>query len=139
METRAQGGLRLWLTIFQQRRVTIMVMPPRIGPRKPVRVYLALWREKKDLTQEQLGERFEPPVDKGTISRWENAKPGGLTLGVIAAYAEALGRKAPDMYGRPPASDPEPTLDELAADLSDEQRERARGYLEGLKGLGKAG
>ncbi|WP_410052672.1 helix-turn-helix domain-containing protein, partial [Bradyrhizobium sp. SZCCHNR1064] len=34
-------------------------MPPRIGPRKPVRLFLAEWREKRGLTQQQLADRLE--------------------------------------------------------------------------------
>jgi transcriptional regulator with XRE-family HTH domain len=96
-------------------------MPARIGPRRPVRVYLALWREAANptLSQEQLGLRFKPPVSKGTVSKWENALPGKLTLGVIAAYAEALDRAPADMYRHP---DQGPSLDALAADLDEDAR-----------------
>lgn len=104
-------------------------MPPRIGPRKPIRVFLAEWRESLNLSQEQVGGRIEPPVDKGTVSRWENALPGRLTLGVIAAYAEALGRHPTEMY-RPPS---DPSLDALAADFDESTRGRAIGFLEGLR------
>lgn len=112
-----------------------MVMPPRIGPRKPVRVYLALWREKDGLTQEQVGNRIKPPVDKATVSRWENALPGRLTLGVIAAYAEALGRHAADMYRRPAEG---PSLDAMAAELDEDLRNRAVDVINALRGR-KAG
>lgn len=106
-------------------------MPPRIGPKRPIRVYLSLWRERDGLTQEQVGNRIKPPVDKGTVSKWENAKPGYLTLGVIAAYAEALGRHPTEMYRRPAEG---PSLDAMAAELDQESRGRAIGYLEGLIG-----
>lgn len=124
------------MTIFAPRRVTILVMPPRIGPRRPVHVFLALWRDKAGLTQEQLGLRFKPPVDKGTVSRWENAKAGKLTLGVIAAYAEALGKKAHEMYFPPPkeGEDEEPSLDDRAAELSNEMRQHVADMIESLKG-----
>jgi transcriptional regulator with XRE-family HTH domain len=97
-------------------------MPPRIGPKRPVRVYLAQHREKAGLTQQQLGERIDPIVDKGTVSRWEAAKPGHLTLGVIAAFAEALGKHPTEMY-RPPQDGP--SLDALAAPLEPRDREVA--------------
>ena len=124
------------MTQFRPRRVTILVMPPRIGPRRPVRVYLQLWREREGLTLEQLGGRIEPPVAKGTVDRWEGAKPGGLTLGVIAAFAEALGRPVEDMYRVPPPKgvDPPPSLDDIVADLDPETKARAIGYIEGLTG-----
>lgn len=100
-------------------------MPPRIGPRRPVRVFLAQWRERAELTQEQLGNRIHPAVDKGTVSRWESAQPGRLTLGVIAAYAEALGRTPAEMYRPPPKDDEPQSLDALAAHLDPEMREQA--------------
>jgi transcriptional regulator with XRE-family HTH domain len=79
-------------------------MPPRIGPRKPVRVFLAEWREYIGVSQQDLGNRFDPPVAKGTISRWES-KPSTVSLGVVSAYAEALGPKVRviDLYRLPPA------------------------------------
>lgn len=105
-------------------------MPPRIGPRKPVRVFLAEWREDLGLSQQDVGNRIEPPVDKGTVSRWENAKPGGLSLGVIAAYAEALGRSAAEMY-RPP--DNRPSLDAMASDLPLDEVEKVAGDIRFLR------
>lgn len=103
------------------------VMPARIGPRNPRRVYLKLWREYVswklgiDLTQEKLGERFHPQVPKGTVSRWENAKPHDnvLTKGVIEAYAEALNRPVEDMYRPPPprGEEDDPSLDSVAAEM----------------------
>lgn len=116
------------LTRFDLAAVTIFAMPPRIGPRKPVRVFLKEWREaqRPELTQEQLGLRIDPPVDKGTVSRWESAGPGKLTLGVIAAYAEALERNVADMY-RPPQDGP--SLDAMAAGLDKEDRAVVEGTL----------
>ena len=73
-----------------------------------------MWREREGISQETLGGRIEPPVDKGTVSRWENAPPGRLSGGVIAAYAEALGRSAPDMYRQPEQG---PSIDAMAAKL----------------------
>lgn len=93
-------------------------MPPRIGPKRPVRVYLALHREAAGLTQEQVGNRIHPNVDKGTVSRWENAPPGKLTLGVIAAYAEALGKHPGEMYDHPRSG---PSLDAMAKGLDQGQ------------------
>jgi hypothetical protein len=96
-------------------------------------VYLALWREAHNppLSQEELGQRLRPKVDKGTVSRWENARPGILNSGVIAAYAEALGRHAIDMYRKP---DDGPSLDAMAADLEPELRTRAIGVIAALQG-----
>lgn len=83
------------------------------------------------LTQEQLGQRIHPPVDKGTVSRWENAPAGRLSLGVIAAYAEALGRSAVDMYRRPEQG---PSLDAMVSDLNDEVKSRAIALITALGG-----
>lgn len=123
-----------WQTILLPGRVTILVMPPRIGPRKPVRVYLGLWRERVGLTQEQVGQRIDPPVDKGTVSRWENAGPGRLTLGVIAAYAEALDLSPADLYRHPPPLDQPPSLDDLASGLTSDLRNQVIGVIEALRG-----
>lgn len=106
-------------------------MPARIGPKRPVRVYLALWRESEGLTQEQVGGRISPPVDKGTVSRWETAGPGKLTLGVIAAYAEALGRHVSEMYRRP---DQGLSLDAMAAELDPEMRQQAANIIAAMAG-----
>lgn len=112
-------------------RVTILVMPPRIGPRTPARVFLAEWRDHYGVSQEALGLRFDPPVDKGTISRWE-AIPKGLSIHVVQAYAEALD---PDldwtMLGRlPPKDGPKDDLAAVAGHLEeavDLLRRRSKG------------
>lgn len=108
-----------------------MVMPPRIGPKRPVRVFLAEWREWADLTLEELGNRIEPAVDKGTVSRWENAKPGHLTLGVIAAFAEAVDRPVADMYRLPPPKDKPslPSLDAIAGQMGEGMHEATLDFL----------
>lgn len=136
METAAsRGRFPLWQTIFGLRRVTIMVMPPRIGPRnkKLARVFLRAWREHDfpTMSQEQFGQRFHPPVDKGTVSRWENAQPGHLTLGVIAAYAEALGRQPAEMHGPPGQGQ---SLDAMATGLDKTLRDRAADVIDALRG-----
>lgn len=96
-------------------------MPPRISPRKPVRVFLAEWREHFGLTQQQVGDRIAKGIDKANISRWENSKriPSAE---VLAAYAEALGISVGNLYRKP--SD-RPSLDELIADAPDEVKDKA--------------
>ena len=92
-------------------------MPPRIGPKKPIQFFLAEWREANDppLSQEQLGLRITPPVDKGTVSRWEGkARAGSLTTDVVAAYAEALDKSFEDMLRHPDAPRP---LDSVAEEM----------------------
>ena len=97
----------------------------RIGPRKPVHLFLKLHRKHKGLTQQQVADRFETrdgePVSKGTISRWENNE---RIIGTdeLAAYAEAIGVPATALY-RPPSD--HPSFDEIAAKLPRELRQKA--------------
>jgi transcriptional regulator with XRE-family HTH domain len=88
----------------------------RIGPKRPLRAFLAEWRESKGLNQEQVGGRFDPPVEKGQVSKWETAgRQGAINTAVVAEYAEALGIKdARRMYSMPPKDKEPPTLDDLA-------------------------
>lgn len=79
---------------------------PRIGPRRPRRIYLAEWREKRGLTQAELGERLG--VADMTVSRWERAT-SLLNTNVMAAIAEELHIEPSDLY-RPPEQD---SADEL--------------------------
>ncbi len=81
-------------------------MPPRIGPRRPIRLYLAEWREEKELTQEQLAARLG--TSHVTISRWETRKRQP-DLNAQEAIAEALGIEAVDLRRHPD----QPSADEL--------------------------
>ena len=104
--------------------------PTRIGPKQPVRVYLAAWREHSRLSQSQLGARIGPHgVDKGTVSRWETSMRVPST-NVVAAYAEALGIPIGYLYRRPLDA---PSLDELAAELPEAVRQQAIDYFEFLR------
>lgn len=95
--------------------VTILAMPPRIGPRRPLRVFLAEHREAEHLTQDQLGARFHPTVDKGTVSKWETkGRMGRLSTAIVAAYADALDKDFRDMFRLPAEG---PSLDGIAAKL----------------------
>jgi transcriptional regulator with XRE-family HTH domain len=65
-------------------------MPARIGPKKPLRLYITEWRENRGLSQEQLGARLGPKGVSGvTVSRWETGKRKP-DLNAQAAIAEAL-------------------------------------------------
>lgn len=90
----------------------------RIGPKRPLRAFLAEWRDSKGLTQDQMGGRFDPPVEKGQVSKWETAgRQGAINTAVVAEYAEALGIKdARRLYGLPPKGPEPPTLDQMAAE-----------------------
>lgn len=108
-------------------RVTFTVMTARIGPRKPHRFYLREWRERLDLTQQQVGNRIgENGVDKGIISRWENMKRVPDVLD-IAAYAEALGIAPADLYRHPDAGR---SLDAMVDKLPERARAEAREIIE---------
>jgi len=100
-------------------------MPDRIRPRVPVRVYLAAWREHLGLTQQQVGDRINGGVEKGTVSRWETTKRVP-SINVIAAYAEALRIPTSYLFRRP---ETRASLDEIMADASDELKNKAEEML----------
>jgi transcriptional regulator with XRE-family HTH domain len=81
-------------------------MPPRIGPRRPIRLFLSEWRIDKGLTQEQLAERLGS--SHVTVSRWETGKRQP-DLRAQEALAEALGIDAVDLRRHPD----QPSADEL--------------------------
>lgn len=109
------------------RGVTILAMskPPRIGPKKPLRHFMAEWRDYRGLTQQQLADRLE--VDKGTISRWEN-DARGISLNVLAAVCEALDIQPMMIYRRPDTQSPE----ELLASAPEPVRREAYEYIDYL-------
>lgn len=98
---------------------------PRIGPRKPVHLFLKMHREHKGLTQQQVADRLATsdgePVSKATISRWENHKRD-IGTPELAAYGEAIGVPVPALF-KPPSD--QPSLDEIAAKLPLELRQKA--------------
>jgi len=98
-------------------------------------VFLAQWRAWKGLSQSGLGNRIEPPVSKGTVSKWENkSKPWELTLGVLAAYAEAVDRPVADLFHLPPAKDKpaEPSLDAIADQMDEVSRQATIDFVSAL-------
>lgn len=106
-------------------------MPERITPRRPVRVYLALWREHLKLTQQEVGDRIgRHGVDKGTVSRWETATRAP-SLDVLAAYAEALRIPIAWLYRRPSDG---PSLDDMVADAPGDLRAMAVDIVRRLVG-----
>lgn len=116
--------------------VTVMVMAPknsRIGPKKPVRVYLALWREHEKLTQQQVADRIGGSCSKSTVSRWENSVRVP-TLDVLAAYAEALHRNVGDLY-RPPNTGP--SLDAMMANAPKEIRDHVVSIVAAIASRGR--
>lgn len=81
-------------------------MPARIGPKRPLRLYLAEWRDAKGKTQQQLADMLE--TSDVTISRWETGKRQP-NLKAQAAYAEALGIDPLDLRRHPA----QPSADDL--------------------------
>lgn len=74
-----------------------------------------------DLSQTDLGNRIEPPVDKGTVSRWEKtARTGKISTAIVVAYAEALNRRPVQMLSPPSAPAP---LDIIAQELGLDREE----------------
>lgn len=76
-------------------------MPTRIGPKKPLRLYIAEWRENRGLSQEELGARLGPDgVSDVTVSRWETGKRKP-DLNALAAISEALDIDINDLRRHP--------------------------------------
>jgi transcriptional regulator with XRE-family HTH domain len=86
-------------------------MVTRIGPKTPRRNFLAKWRTKRKLTQEQLADRVG--TYKAQISNWEGGKRA-LTFDVQSALAEALDIEPQDLFRDPDR----PSADELLRDAS---------------------
>lgn len=102
-------------------------MVTRIGPRsgKPRRVYFREWREKRELTQEQVAERLD--TTKATVSRMETGKVQ-YNRGYVEALADALMIDPADLF-----HDPErPSADQLLASATPEQRARVISVIEAL-------
>lgn len=96
-------------------------MVTKIYPRRIRRVFLADWRESKNLTQKQLAERLG--CDVMTVSRWELQKVA-ISTDALAALAEALGgdlMEPEDLYHHPDR----PTANQLLRDQTPEIQEQA--------------
>lgn len=104
-------------------------MPARIGPKRPIRLYIAEWRETRGLSQEQLGGRLGTKGVSGvTISRWET----GTRLPDLraqAAIAEALGIDVFDLRRHPDT----PSADALLRDQPQEVRDQAIRLIEAIR------
>lgn len=104
----------------------VSYMVARIGPKKPVRLYIAEWRQFRDLTQEALANRVG--TTKGTVSRWEKGSRD-ILVGALAAIAEALQCDPQDLYRDPN----KPSVDELLRDMNAGTRESALKIIRALK------
>jgi transcriptional regulator with XRE-family HTH domain len=103
-------------------------MVTRIGPKKPVRLYIAEWRNLRKMNQQQLADRIGST--KSSISRWETTNRD-ITLGALGAIAEALSCDVEDLF-RDPAR---PSADALLRNMNvdDSTRRRAFRLIEALK------
>jgi len=92
-------------------------MPARIGPRKPVKLYLAEWRESRNLTQQQLADRLE--TSDVTVSRWETGKrrPDDDAK---SAIAWVLGIEVVDLYRHPDMPSADALLRSAPQDVQDQ-------------------
>lgn len=101
-------------------------MVTRIGPKKPIKLFIAEWRIHRKMSQEQLANRIGST--KSSISRWETNERD-ITLGALGAIAEALNCDAPDLF-RDPA---QPSADALMRNMDDTTRRQAFRLIEALK------
>lgn len=87
-------------------------MPIKIGPKKPVRKYIAEHRLAKNLTQKQLAGRLG--CDVMTVSRWE-APNARVDMDTLQAIAEALDgmMEGEDLLHHPDEPGPNQLLREL--------------------------
>jgi transcriptional regulator with XRE-family HTH domain len=92
-------------------------MPTRIGPKKPIRLFLAEWRESRQLTQQQLADRLE--TSDVTISRWETGKrrPDDDAK---SAIAWVLGIEVVDLYRHPDQPSADALLRGQPIDIQDQ-------------------
>jgi transcriptional regulator with XRE-family HTH domain len=107
-----------WVSAIYQSGIYPAGMGERIGPRRPIRLYLAEWRERFRLTQTALANRLG--TTDVTISRWETGKRQP-NLDAQAAIAEALGIDPFDLRRHPD----QPSADALLRDQPPEVREQA--------------
>ena len=128
-----QNGRRVNTSIYRIGAVTLTSvvdrlpgMPARIGPKKPLRLYIAEWREHRKLTQAQLGARLG--TSDVTISRYETGarKPD---LNVQAAIAEALDIDPFDLRRHPD----QPSADALLRDQPQDIRDQAIRLIQALR------
>ena len=103
-----------------------LVMAERIGPRKPIRLYLAEWREYRKLDQDQVADRLG--VTAATISRHETGERSSNEA-YLAALAEALDCHPTDFW-RDPAH---PSADDLMRSLPEDQRAQVLRIIQTFK------
>ena len=101
------------------------VVPSRVSPNRGPKIFLAEWRGKRRLTQEQLGKRVG--VEKMTVSRWERGV-ASLNINVMQALADTLDIAPVDLFYHPD----DPNLDSLLRNQPDEIRRQAKKLIEAI-------
>lgn len=104
----------------------VSCMVTRIGPKRPVKLFIAEWRESRGLTQQQLADRIGST--KSSISRWEGSSRD-VTFGALGAIAEALNCDVADLR-RDPAR---PSADALLRSLDATTQRQAFRLIEALR------
>ncbi len=101
-------------------------MPERVGPKRPLRLYIAEWRVHRGLTQQQLADRLG--TSDVTVSRWETSarQPD---LNALAAVAEALTIDVFDLRRHPD----QPSADALLRDQPQEVRDQAIRLIQAIR------
>lgn len=104
----------------------VCVMTEKIGRKRPLRLYLAEWREHRKLDQEQVADRMG--VTAATISRHETGERGSNEA-YLASLAEALDCHPTDFW-RDPA---QPSADDLLRDMPEDQRAQVLRIIQTFK------
>ena len=109
-------------------------MVKRIAPQKKARLFLAEWREKRRMTQEQLADATE--TTKATISRWETGDrdPPYAALCMLAA---SLGIHVSALFFDPELPRIDSELAALPEPVSRKLIQKFNDTIEGVKIGGK--
>jgi transcriptional regulator with XRE-family HTH domain len=108
---------------------TDMVTQIRKGAQR--RVYLKAWREHRKLSAEQMAGRLG--IARESYYRWEGGTRQ-ITPKKMAALAAALDIEPNRLWEMPPRPDDPPSLDEIAAGATREQREMFADVLRRMMG-----
>lgn len=106
---------------------------PRIGPKKPVRLYIHQWMEKLGKNQVDIYNRLADPaapksLSTGTISK-KLAKPEKMSVEWLHKIAWALDLEVEDLHRDPNR----PTQEDLLRDLDPNQKTVVIEMIKGLK------
>lgn len=101
---------------------------PRIGPKKPPRLFIQEWMDKREMTQMDIAARLEV-ASSGTISK-KLANPQKMSAEWLAAFAWALDLdKVTDLYRHPDR----PNAEDILAGLDEPRRAIIIEMIQGAK------